>query len=72
MASKRELSVIAQFELARGVSQHVKGMEGFVDYYIKNLSVKDRLLIHCYLTERDVEIDTFIKQAEASGWTAKQ
>jgi hypothetical protein len=72
MASKHELTIIAQFELAKGVSKKVKGMEGFADYFIRQLPVKDVRLIHRYLTERDAQIDTFLKQAEADGWNTKQ
>lgn len=69
MPTDHELELIATFEMALGISKNVKGMEGFVDYFIKRRPFNDRRLIHRYLATKEAIREDFLKQAEQDGWT---
>ena len=69
MASKKQLKLIARLELARGMSNDIDGMKNFLHYFLNQLPVTDRSLCHRYLKAREIEIETFLEQAKASGWS---
>lgn len=48
MATKSEITTIALFEHAAGLSAAVKGMESFLPFYLKTLPAPERALINRY------------------------
>jgi hypothetical protein len=57
-----ELRMIAQYELAKGVSNDIPAMKDFLSFWLKALSPEDRLLVALYRRAMALELDLFEKQ----------
>lgn len=63
-----ELRFLAAVEQALSITKNVKGMEGFFDFFVKDISIPDRKLIHRWLKAKEDERQSFLRQAKESGW----
>lgn len=52
-ATEHALSIVAHAAMARGMSQNVKGFEGFYEFWLKEQSPKDREIVDAYLKLSD-------------------
>lgn len=75
-AIEHALSVIAHVVMAADMSRKVKGMEGFRDYYMKQIPAADRAIFRRFETKMEqayADLARLLKEEEGgsgSCWTA--